>query len=153
YIGAYTDESYEWDEVAYNSPYYLMVVSAGNDGNVANPSPSTNGYDKLTGNKVSKNNLVVANAEDAVIGANGVLTSVAINSSSSQSPADDLRIKQDNTRNGTGVYSTYETSNTAYGTISGTSMASPNIAGTLLLLQQHYKNINNRFMKAATLKA
>lgn len=153
YIGAYTDESYEWDEVAYNSPYYLMVVSAGNDGNVANPSPSTNGYDKLTGNKVSKNNLVVANAEDAVIGANGVLTSVAINSSSSQGPADDLRVKPDITGNGTGVYSTYETSNTAYGTISGTSMASPNVAGTLLLLQQHYKNINNRFMKAATLKA
>lgn len=153
YIGAYSDESYEWDEVAYNSPYYLQVASAGNDGQVVNGNPSTIGYDKLTGNKVSKNNLVVANAQDAVIGANGVLTSVAINSSSSQGPADDSRIKPDITGNGTNVYSTYETSNTAYGTISGTSMASPNVAGTLLLLQQHYKNVNNRFMKAATLKA
>ena len=153
YVGAYSDESYEWDEVAYNSPYYLQVASAGNDGQVTNANPSTPGYDKLTGNKVSKNNLVVANAQDAVIGANGTLTLVTINSSSSQGPADDFRIKPDITGNGTNVYSTYETSNTAYGTISGTSMASPNVAGTLLLLQQHYKNVNNRFMKAATLKA
>lgn len=153
YIGAYTEESYEWDEVAYNSPYYLMVVSAGNDGNGTNSNPSTNGYDKLTGNKVSKNNLVVANAEDAIIGANGVLTSVTINSGSSQGPADDKRIKPDITGNGTNLYSTYDTSDTSYASLTGTSMASPNVSGTLLLLQQHYKTLNNRFMRAATLKA
>ncbi|HEU4496965.1 MAG TPA: S8/S53 family peptidase, partial [Flavobacterium sp.] len=118
-----------------------------------NPVPTTVGYDKLTGNKTSKNNLVVANAQDAVISATGTLTSVAINSGSSQGPADDLRIKPDITGNGTTVFSTLETSDTAYGNLSGTSMASPNVAGTLLLLQQHYKNLNNRFMKAATLKA
>lgn len=31
-------------------------------------------------------------------------------------------------------------------------MASPNVMGTLILLQQHYNNVNNRFMRAATLK-
>ena len=31
-------------------------------------------------------------------------------------------------------------------------MASPNVAGTLVLLQQHYKNVTNSFMRAATLK-
>lgn len=153
YIGAYSDDSRAWDEVAFNSPYYLMVASAGNNGNDENPSPSTLAYDKLTGNKTSKNNLVVANSQDAIIATNGSLTSVAINSSSSQGPADDLRIKPDITGNGTNVYSTFESSDNDYGSISGTSMASPNVTGTLLLLQQHYKNKNNRFMKAATLKA
>lgn len=154
YIGAYSQDSRDWDEIAYNSPYYLMVASAGNNGTDENPNPTTPGYDKLTGNKTSKNNLVVANALDAFVNTTtGNLTSVGINSSSSQGPADDLRIKPDITGNGTTVTSTFETSDTAYGTISGTSMASPNVAGTLLLLQQHYKNLNNRYMKAATLKA
>lgn len=154
YIGAYSQDSRDWDVIAYNSPYYLMVASAGNNGEDMNPNPMSFGYDKLTGNKTSKNNLVVANANDAIIStATGNLNSVTINTSSSQGPTDDLRIKPDITGNGTGVTSTFETSDTAYGTISGTSMASPNVAGTLLLLQQHYKNLNNRFMKAATLKA
>lgn len=153
YIGAYTEESRAWDEVAYNAPYYLMVASAGNNGNDTNPNASTTNYDKLTGNKTSKNNLVVANTNDANIATNGTLTSVTINSSSSEGPADDLRIKPDIAGNGTGLYSTLETSDTAYGSLTGTSMAAPNVTGTLLLLQQHYKNINSRFMKAATLKA
>lgn len=153
YIGAYTDDSRAWDEIAYNSPYYLMVASAGNNGGDDNPNPIAVGFDKLTGNKTSKNNLVIANAQDASIAANGNLTSVLINSGSSQGPTDDFRIKPDLTGNGTNLYSTFESSDTAYGTISGTSMSSPNVTGTLLLLQQYYKVKNNRFMKAATLKA
>lgn len=153
YIGSYTDESRDWDEVSYSAPYYLMVAAAGNNGGDENPEPTTIGFDKLTGNKVSKNNLVVANAQDANIDVNGNLTSVLINGGSSQGPSDDLRIKPDITGNGTDLYSTFESTDTDYASISGTSMASPNVMGTLLLLQQHYKNINYRFMKAATLKA
>ena len=153
YIGAYTQDAREWDEIAYASPYYLAVLSAGNEGQSnANTDPLALGYDKLTGNKVSKNNLVVANAQDAVVALNGTLLSVDINSSSSQGPADDFRIKPDITGNGTSVTSTNSTSDTSTTTMSGTSMASPNVAGTLLLLQQHYKNVTNSFMKAATLK-
>ena len=151
-IGAYTDVARQWDELLYSVPYYLMVAAAGNDGNTTNPAPSTNGYDKLTGNKTAKNNLVVANANDANIDNNGNLVSVTINSSSSQGPTDDNRIKPDITGNGTQLYSTIDTSDTSYENLTGTSMASPNVMGTLLLLQQHYNNINNRFMKAATLK-
>jgi len=153
YIGAYTTDARAWDEIAYNAPYYLMVASAGNNGEDENPNPFAVGFDKLTGNKTAKNNLVVANAQDAFIAANGNLISVSINSASSQGPTDDFRIKPDITGNGTSLYSTFETSDSAYGTLSGTSMASPNVTGTLLLLQQYYKIKNKRFMKAATLKA
>lgn len=153
YIGTYSAESYEWDEVAYLSPYYLMVASAGNNGFDDNTNPTAFGFDKLTGNKVSKNNLVVANAEDASVDASGNLTAdVLINGSSSQGPADDRRIKPDITGNGTALLSCNSTSNTATTTMTGTSMASPNVAGTLLLLQQHYKNLTTNFMRAATLK-
>ena len=153
YIGSYTQDAKDWDEIAYLSPYYLAVVSAGNEGTSnANPDPLSYGYDKLVGNKVSKNNMVVANAQDAVVATNGTLTSVAINTSSSQGPSDDLRIKPDITGNGTSVTSANSTSDSSITTMTGTSMASPNVAGTLLLLQQHYKNLTTNFMKAATLK-
>lgn len=152
WFGAYIQQSRDWDTIMRNAPFYLMVVAAGNDGNNNRPNPLLLGYDKLTGHATSKNNLVVANAQDASIASNGNLISVSINSSSSQGPTDDLRIKPDITGNGTGVYSTYESSDTAYASISGTSMASPNVTGSLLLLQEHYRNRNSNFMRAATLK-
>ncbi|WP_027394297.1 fibronectin type III domain-containing protein [Aquimarina latercula] len=156
YFGAYIDTSRDWDEVMFNAPFYLMVVAAGNDGNQngynGQPLDGNSSYDKLTGHSTSKNNLVVANAQDANINSDGSLNSVSINSSSSEGPTDDYRIKPDITGNGTGVYSTYESSNTAYASITGTSMASPNVAGSLLLLQQHYNNTNGSLMRAATLK-
>ena len=153
YIGAYTEDARIWDEIAYSAPYYLPVKSAGNSGGDNNNSePIAPGFDKLTGNKTAKNALIIANANDANVSDAGLLISVSINGSSSQGPTDDRRIKPDITGNGTGVTSTASSSNTATQSLSGTSMSSPNVAGTLLLLQQHYKNITNSFMKAATLK-
>ena len=131
-----------------------MVASAGNSGDDQNNAePITFGIDKLTGNKTAKNNLVIANCLDASVNAAGDLTAaVVINSSSSQGPTDDRRIKPDITGNGTGLISTSSTSNTATANLTGTSMSSPNVAGTLLLLQQHHNNLTTKFMKAATLK-
>ena len=72
FIGSYTFGANEWDDVAYNAPYFLPVMSAGNDGaNNDNPEPMAFGYDKLVGDKTAKNTLVVANCLDANIAANG----------------------------------------------------------------------------------
>lgn len=153
FVGSYTETAREWDEIAYMAPYYLRVTSAGNSGDDFNSNATTTGYDKLTADKLAKNSLLVANAQDAVVNAAGVLTTpVLINSSSSQGPADDGRIKPDITGNGTTVTSTNGTSDSATASLTGTSMSSPNVMGTCLLLQQHSKNLTGSFMKAATLK-
>ncbi len=155
FIGSYSSEANIWDELAYNAPYYLPVMSAGNDGqNENNPDPVLFGYDKLTSNKTAKNNLVIASCEDVAAPSNGTVNTanIIISSFSSQGPTDDLRVKPDITGNGSNLTSTSNTSNTATTIMSGTSMASPNIAGTLVLIQQHYKNVTNSFMRAATLK-
>jgi|GEM_PF-616780 hypothetical protein len=154
YFGAYIDESRDWDNLMYNAPYYLMVKSAGNDGNDThfNGQPLLIGYDMLSGSATSKNNLVVGAARDADVDNDGNLNSVNIVEYSSPGPTDDLRIKPDITGNGWLLYSTFQSSNNHYGTISGTSMATPNITGSLLLLQEHFNKINGSFMRAATLK-
>ena len=153
YMGCYIGAAEVWDEIHFNNPYYLQVVSAGNNGNSPNSNASTDGYDKLTGEKNSKNNLVVANAQDPTMDGNYVLTAISINSSSSQGPSDDNRIKPDITGNGTGLISPYNNATDAYANSTGTSMAAPNVAGSVLLLQQFYSDLNNgEFMKSATLK-
>ncbi len=154
-IGAYTSDARTWDDVAYQAPYYLAVNSSGNAGSGPTGTYSGGlgvGFDKLTGNKTAKNNLVVANANPILNATTGVLSILAINSTSSQGPTDDFRVKPDISGDGTDVYSPFSGSDSAYSTISGTSMASPNVAGSLLLLQEYYNQLNSNFMRAATLK-
>jgi subtilisin-like proprotein convertase family protein len=156
YFGGYINDSRNWDNILYNAPYYLMVVAAGNEGNDnsvnRDPLAGESAYDKLTGHSTSKNNLVIANGNDAVINTDGTLSSVVVSSGSSEGPTDDLRVKPDLMGNGTGLYSTYDSSDIIYNSITGTSMASPNVAGSLLLLQQYYKETYGNFMRASTLK-
>ena len=156
-FGAYNSYSKSWDDLMYAAPYYLMVSAAGNAGNDggSNASPLDNNslYDKLSSAQTSKNSIVVANADDLDVDSNGeIVTPGIINSSSSQGPTDDYRIKPDITGNGTNLYSSVSTSNNAYDVSTGTSMASPNVMGSLLLLQQLYFQEHGVFMKAATLK-
>lgn len=150
--GCYTSDAAAWDYVAYVSPYTLSVVSAGNEGNTSPPSPLGPGLDKLVGNKVSKNNLVVANAMGITRSSEGILLAANINTSSSIGPSDDLRIKPDIAGMGTSVFSPIGTSNTSYASLTGTSMAAPNVSGSILLLQQYYNDLYSSFMRAATLK-
>ena len=156
--GSYSQEARDWDLIHYNFPYYVAVISAGNEGIDVNPFTFQTGFDKLNGNKTSKNAIVVANAQDANVNTfTGLLNAaVSINPSSSQGPTDDFRVKPDITGNGTGLYSTWyeisSPSNNAYASISGTSMAAPNVSGSILLLQQYYFSLFNDYMRAATLK-
>ncbi|WP_223608236.1 S8 family serine peptidase [Chryseobacterium sp. OSA05B] len=155
--GAYIDESAKWDEILFNAPYYTICKAAGNSGGSGyNPNPVGGGsstvFDNLSDKSTSKNVIVVANANDANINAAGNLVSVSINASSSQGPTDDLRIKPDIAGNGTDVYSTVSSSNSAYISYSGTSMASPNVTGTLVLVNEHFKNQTGSFMLGAALK-
>ncbi|MEL6650410.1 MAG: S8 family serine peptidase, partial [Bacteroidota bacterium] len=156
YGGAYIADSREVDELLYNAPFYMMFKSAGNDGsdNTANSNPlgGNSSYDKLIGPSTSKNNVVVAAANDANVSTNGTLNSVSIASFSSEGPTDDFRIKPDIAGNGVGVYSSTAGGNSSYSSYNGTSMSSPNVAGSALLLQQHYSNLNGSFMRGATLK-
>ena len=152
YMGCYNDTAVSWDQLAYDYPYYLMVASAGNSGTDFYEGGLAGSYDKLTGNKNSKNNLVIANANPSVHPITGNITSLVINVGSSQGPTDDGRIKPDIAADGTNVYSTFDTNNNAYDAISGTSMSSPVVSGTLTLLQEHYNNLNSNFMKSASLR-
>jgi len=156
WFGAYQNRARDWDNILFNSPYYLQVVAAGNDGmgtsNTSPLDPTKPQYDKLTGMATAKNNLVVAATEDALVDNNGNLLSVQITNFSSQGPTDDLRIKPDIAGNGRGLFSSGSASNTNYSTLSGTSMASPNVSGSLALIQQHAKATTGGYLRSSTLK-
>ncbi|PKQ69729.1 S8 family serine peptidase [Raineya orbicola] len=153
-FGFYDAEAADWDQIAVNAPFYTIVKAAGNDrGAGYNPGGvfGTTGYNLITGSATSKNVLVVA-AVSAVTNYTGP-SSVTMSSFSSWGPTDDGRIKPDISGCGVNLNSSTSTSNTAYEIMSGTSMASPNVTGSLVLIQQHYKNLNaGQFMRSATLR-
>ena len=97
--------------------------------------------------------MIVANANPSVHPVTGVMSSLVINNSSSQGPTDDGRVKPDIAADGTALFSTSNETNTSYATETGTSMASPSVAGGLILLQEHYNDLHpSEFMRSATLK-
>jgi hypothetical protein len=110
------------------------------------------GYDCISyGFGTSKNVMTVG----AVFGIPNGYTSpsdVVHASFSSTGPTDDGRIKPDIVADGVGLYSTWSTADNAYGGLTGTSMATPNVTGSLALLQQYYFNLHGIYMHAATLK-
>ncbi|HIC32053.1 MAG TPA: peptidase S8, partial [Flavobacteriaceae bacterium] len=152
-MGCYNTEAQIWDQIAYDNPYYLKVTSGGNSGNSSYTGGFANGFDKLTSDKNAKNSLIIASASATVHPFLGNLTSLNRSTFSSQGPTDDGRIKPDITGRGENVFSTINGSTTSYGTSQGTSMSSPNVAGSLLLLQEHYNNLNSTYMKSSTLRA
>lgn len=147
--GRYDSDSRSFDNVMFNAPYYQFVNSAGNSRN-GGYNDEKQGYDLLAGKSCSKNGIIVA-AVNQVTNYTGP-NSVVMSGFSSWGPTDDGRIKPDICGKGVNVRSSVSSSDNAYSSFSGTSMSSPNVAGTLLLLQQHYKNVKGGFMRAATLR-
>jgi serine protease AprX len=155
FYGAYDSRARQIDNICYNNPFYLPVISAGNDRNATSAPGSVqindkSGYDMLFGHANAKNIITVAavNQVSPYIDE----TSVVMSPFSSWGPSDDGRIKPDISMKGVNVRSTLSTSDTAIGFNSGTSMASPGVTAVVLLLQQYYNQLNSSFMKSATVK-
>ena len=156
YFGSYIKVSQDWDKIMYNAPYYLMVNAAGNaQRSYDNESPSfgktADGFDLLLGFGTSKNGLTIAGA-NTKIGNNGTLKEARVAAYCSLGPVDDGRIKPDLAGDGSSIFSTSSTNNSSYDTSIGTSMATPGVTGSLLLLQQNHEELFGTYMKAATLK-
>lgn len=159
-FGFYDNTSRQMDQIAYNAPYYLICRSAGNErgegpgnaGTGGNPEidGGPDGYDCISPVKLGKNILSVGAVRE-VTNYSGP-GSVIMSSFSSWGPADDGRIKPDIVGKGVEVFSTLDDNNSAYGTLSGTSMSTPNVTGSLALLQHYYQSIHDTPMLAATLK-
>lgn len=173
-FGFYGTDARAWDEIARDNPRYMIVKSAGNDRDEG-PAPGAphyvfvnggwssstevrekdggnDGFDCIGTLGTSKNILTVGAVED-IPGGYGQSSDVKLASYSSIGPTDDGRIKPDLVANGERLYSTTSDSDNSYGFSSGTSMSSPSLAGSLALLQEHYRNEKGSYMYASQLKA
>lgn len=184
-FGFYYYDAEEYDQIAYDNPYYLICCSAGNDRNEGpgatvlhcffdengdvtdtsggsvfryNDGGNSGGYDTISGGGMGKNLLCVGAVED-VNGGYSQPSSVTMTSFSCWGPADDGRIKPDIVGNGRGLISPLAGSDSEYASIfddySGTSMSSPNVAGSLGLLIQEWRSTHpgQADMLSSTLKA
>ena len=175
-FGYYSTDAQTLDSIAYNAPFYLIVKSAGNNRDENGPAVGSPYYRKNTsGTFVSAGNRpdgISSNDKYDIIswdcGAKNILTvgavqgltdytrkeDVVMTSFSSWGPTDDGRIKPDVVADGSNVFSPIASSNTAYASFSGTSMSSPNAAGSLFLVQEYYNKLKGgtNFLRSATLK-
>lgn len=146
-FGSYDGESADFDAVARNRNL-VICKSSGNDGDDCNPNPpgdcdGTSGsdgiqYDTIPTWGIAKNVITVGATTDGG----------AIAGFSSCGPADDGRIKPDVTANGTGLTSAWAGDVTLTGcpgldycSISGTSMSTPVVSGTVGLLFERYRQV------------
>ncbi|MDH6354162.1 serine protease AprX [Dysgonomonas sp. PH5-45] len=153
YLGAYDATAAYTDAIAYTYPKYQIVFAAGNDRNTYTtyyPTHNKSGYDLLTQYGVSKNTLTVAAIHE--MNSYSSPADVQMSNFSNFGPTDDGRIKPNISAKGVSVFSPISTANDAYGSKQGTSMSAPAIAGAVLLLQKHYKNVNGDYMNSATVR-
>ncbi|MGE0077587.1 MAG: S8 family serine peptidase [Bacteroidales bacterium] len=175
-FGYYNSATQTWDQIAYYSPYYLIVKSSGNNRSYTGPeigspywthdafgswelvSARTAGsisnndtYDNISTYGNAKNILTVGAVNPIPNGFKKV-DNIVLSDFSSCGPTDDGRIKPDVVANGVDVYSCISTGDKYYETMSGTSMATPNASGSIFLLQELYHKLNDKFMLSSTLK-
>ena len=179
-FGFYNSTTRTLDSIAYTAGAYLPVWAAGNERGGPGQAPpnqpvrhvaffngqlfffdgvtrpadgDAGGYDLLLPQAVAKNVLTVGAVSNIVGGWSGSNT-VGMSTFSSFGPTDDGRIKPDVVADGVNVFSTGSLSNTDYYSDSGTSMATPNVTGSLgLLVQLHTQYYGtNQPPLASTLK-
>ena len=168
-FGRYDEQCRIRDSIAFNAPQYLIFQSSGNDrddnptngisnvrldgaascttyNTATHPPGDAIGWDNIPSNGIAKNIMTVG-AIDAASGN-------ALSPFSSVGPTDDGRIKPDIVGHGVLVYSSTATSNTTYATFNGTSMATPNVSGSAILLQEYHEDLfgSGSFMNGSTLK-
>ncbi len=176
-FGFYNEEAQLWDSIMYNTPKYLIVKSAGNNRTENGPAvgqpyfrydnlgnmvaagnrpagiSSNNGYDIIPTYGCAKNILTVGSVQGIEGGYNSP-SDVVQSTMSSWGPTDDGRIKPDVVADGVDVLSSTATNVNSYEMYSGTSMATPNVSGSLILLQELYAQLNGgALLNGATLKA
>lgn len=174
-FGLYTADVQQWDQLAVTAPNYLIVKSAGNDRNDFAPAAGTShmhmdggsfvtstdthpsdpqgtGFDTVPTNGVAKNILTVG-AVNGIAGGYTGPGSVVQSAFSGWGPTDDGRIKPDIVADGVNLNSSTGTGDAAYTTMSGTSMASPSVAGSVNLLRRQFELANTAQPRSATLKA
>ena len=178
-FGLYDYDAQIQDSIAYNAPNYLIVFAAGNNRTSVGPAvgqtywrrnesgrminagarpadiSSNDSYGSISTDKNAKNVLTVGAVFGIPSGYNKK-EDVIISNFSSWGPTDDGRIKPDIVAQGVSVYAPVANNDSSYGYLSGTSMAAPGAAGSLLLLQElgHRFSLNGaqRVLKSATLK-
>jgi Subtilase family/Secretion system C-terminal sorting domain len=140
--GAYDIVSNYVDKQMGDYEKLLHVFAAGNDGNLTcSPFPAKFATIK-SGYQVAKNVLTVG----------AVDTIYAAAAFSSRGPVNDGRLKPEIMATGHNTLSTRH--NFSYGTMSGTSMASPIVAGAATLLNEQYRKFNaGAVPQAALIKA
>ncbi len=175
-FGYYSEDAQLLDSIAYNAPNYLIVKAAGNNRAYTGPDEGTKYYRFNTSNQMvdagnrpagmssndafgsiawdaNAKNILTVGAVEGIPGGYNRKEDVVMSSFSSWGPTDDGRIKPDLVADGVQVYSSNASSNTGYDSRNGTSHASPNTTGSLLLLQEYWSKLKaGAFMRSATLK-
>lgn len=131
YNGSYDLTSRILDQMAFLYPNLENVFAAGNSGS-SSCVPYSKGYRTVLGGYQSAKNVLTVGATD---------DSGSIASFSSRGPVRDGRTKPDIVAMGQKVLSTW--SNNIYSYNNGTSMAAPSASGSLALLYQRYRQLNN----------
>jgi hypothetical protein len=162
-FGFYDEKAQDLDNLAFNSPYYLIVKSADNKHAETGPPIGTpyflrnttqtsildrnrnDAYDVIPAEANAKNILTIG-------GANVTANNFSVADFSGWGPTDDGRIKPDLLGIGTNIISSISSANNAYAILSGTSTACANVSGSLILLQELFYRRQTYFMRSATLK-
>jgi serralysin len=129
--------------------YYLIDPTLGGPAAPPQDGNAGTGFDSLPEVQTAKNSLVVGAISDTTwnpptpVNPGGTIaTGGTMLPFSSWGMTDDGRVKVDLVANGDSLYSSIGTASTNYATYSGTSMAAPNVTGTMALLYQHHNNLD-----------